>query len=80
MAHVTDFTCTHCGRPRYEVVTSSRICSACRFVIAAADTQAYMAKLDAMTMEARVRRIELALYELDAEHRLAALETHHVTY
>lgn len=80
MALVTDFTCAHCRQPRHEIVTLSRICSACRTAIDKADTDAHMAKLAAMPIEERVRRIELALYKLDAERRIAALESHRVRF
>lgn len=80
MALVSDFTCTHCQQPRHELVKASRICAACRTAIDKADTDAHMAKLAAMPIEERVRRIELALYKLDAEARIAALESHHVRY
>lgn len=80
MALVTEFTCAHCRQPRHELVTRSRICASCRMAIDKADTYAHMAKLKAMPIEERVRRIELALYKLDAEKRLAALEVHHIRY
>ena len=80
MALVADFTCQHCKQPCYELVTRSRICAACRIAIDKADTDAHMAKLAAMPLEERVRRIELALYKLDADARLKALEAHHATY
>lgn len=80
MAFVTSFTCEHCKESRHEVVTSSRVCAACRTAIATADREAHMAKLAVMPMTERVRRIELALYELDAEKRIAALEAQHTRY
>lgn len=80
MAFVTEFNCQHCKQPRYEVVTPSRICAACRTAIDKADTDAHMAKLAALPLPERVRRIELALYKLDAEQRLSALEAHHTRY
>lgn len=80
MAYVGDFTCAHCKEPRHEVVRSSRICSACRIAIDKVDTAAHMAKLAAMPLPERVRRIELALYKLDADSRLKALEAQHARY
>lgn len=80
MALVTEFTCRHCRQSRHEIVTHSRICSACRTAIAIADRDAHMAKLAARPLDERVRQIELALYNLDAERRIAALESHHVRY
>ena len=67
MAFVTNFNCNHCRQERYEVVTHSRICAACRTAIAKADETAHMAKLAALPLDERVRRIELALYNLDAD-------------
>ncbi len=80
MAFVTTFTCSHCNQPRHEVVTPSRVCAACRTAIDEADTAAHMAKLAAMPIEERVRRIELALYRLDAERRLGTLEQINAAY
>ncbi len=80
MAFVTTFTCTHCRQSRHEVVVPSRICAACRTAIDKADTEAHMAKLAAMPIEERVRRIELELYRLDAERRLDTLEQINATY
>lgn len=80
MAFVTEFTCRHCKQPRHEVVTPSRICVACRVAIDKADTDAHMAKLAVLPLPERVRQIELALYKLDAEQRLSALEAHHIRY
>lgn len=80
MAFVTDFTCQHCKEVRHEVVTSSRICAACRTAIDKADTAAHMAKLATLPISERVRRIELALYKLDAESRISALEAQHARY
>jgi hypothetical protein len=80
MALVTDFTCTNCRQPRHEVVTPSRVCSACRIAITRADTLAHMAKLLALPIDERVRRIELALYQLDADSRLRALEAANARY
>jgi hypothetical protein len=39
-----------------------------------------MAKLAALPIEERVRRIELALYKLDAESRLSAIEAASTRY
>lgn len=39
-----------------------------------------MSRLAALPVEERVRRIELALYELDAEDRIKALEAKHARY
>lgn len=80
MALVAEFTCGHCQQPRHELVTRSRVCAACRTAIDKADTEAHMAKLAALPIEERVRRIELALYKLNAESRISALESHHVRY
>lgn len=80
MALVTEFTCNHCGRKRFELVTVNRVCGDCREAIARADREAYMAKLVAIPLEERVRRIELELYELDVEKRLAKLEYMHIRY
>lgn len=80
MALITEFQCRHCGQPRTEVVTSSRICAHCRGVIDKANEEAHMAKLAAKPLEERVRCIELALYRLDADARLKAMEAHHVRY
>lgn len=80
MPLVTEFTCRHCHQPRHEIVTHSRTCAACCTAIAIADRNAHMAKLAAIPIEERVRRIELALYNLDADARLKALESHHVRY
>ncbi len=80
MALVAQFTCRHCKQPRHEIVHTSGICAQCRTAIYKADTDAHMAKLAAMPLEERVRRIELALYRLDAEKRIAALEIHHVRF
>lgn len=80
MALVTEFTCRHCRQPRHEVVHASGICASCRTAIDKADTDAHMAKLAALPAEERVRRLELALYKLDADRRLRALEVYHVKY
>jgi len=80
MALVTTFTCKHCHQERYEVVTPSCICVNCRSVITKADETAHMAKLATITLEERVRQIELALYNLNAESRLKALESANTRY
>ena len=80
MAFVTQFQCQHCRQDRHEVVTASRICAVCRTAIATDDKQAHMAKLAALPIEERVRQIELALYNLNAESRLKALEAVNTRY
>jgi len=80
MALVAEFTCAHCRRPRHELVTSSRICSACRTAIDKADTEAHMAKLAARPIDERIRLVELALYRLNADNRLKALESLNTRY
>ncbi len=80
MAFITDFTCKECRQPKREVVTSSRICVACRNTIAKVKEDAHMQRLAALPIEERVRRIELELYRLDADSRLKAIEVHHVRY
>jgi hypothetical protein len=80
MAFVTTFTCGHCRQQRHEVVTHSRICATCRATIAKADEAAHMAKLAALPLEERVRRVEQALYNLDADSRLKALEAANARY
>lgn len=80
MAFVTNFTCNHCRQERHEVVTPSRICVACRMAIAKADETAHMTKLAALPLDERVRRIELALYNLNADSRLRALEAANARY
>lgn len=80
MGLVTTFTCKHCHQERYEVVTPSCICVNCRSAIAKADEAAHIAKLSAIPLEERVRRIELALYNLNAESRLKALESANTRY
>lgn len=80
MAIVIEFTCAHCRQPRYELVTASRICAVCRTTIDKADTEAHIAKLAALPLEERVRKIELALYKLNADSRLRTLELVNVRY
>lgn len=80
MAFLVQFTCGHCKQLCYEVVTNKCICVACRTAIDKADTAAYMDKLAVLPLGERIRRIELALYKLNAESRLGALEVHHVRH
>ncbi len=80
MALVTRFDCAECKRPHTEVKHRSGICSFCRADSAAIDKAAHMAKLAALPLEERVRRIEEALYDLNAESRLKALEAGHARY
>ena len=82
MAYVTQFTCRECRRPREEVVDAERshVCSKCRAAKAEAEETAHMMRLVALPIEERVRRIELALYRLDADARLKAIEAQHVRY
>lgn len=80
MAFVTTFLCGECRQQHEEVVTPSRICVRCRTAIADSKRTAHMSRLAALPVEERVRRIELALYELDAEDRIKALEAKHARY
>ena len=84
MALVTTFICSRCREPRYEVVTSDRVCSHCRAEdasVASAVRRTTLRGLTALTPEERLARIEEAVYDLAAlERRVGALEVHNVTY
>lgn len=80
MALVTQFTCTNCNQLRHEVVVSNRICQHCRGELNRIAEKAHMERLAILSIEERIRRIELALYHLNAESRLRALESRHITY
>jgi hypothetical protein len=80
MAHITEFTCRHCKQEVHEIVTGSYTCVACRTAIAEANEAAYMAKLAAIPLAERVRRLELELYRLDADARLKAIEAANARY
>ena len=80
MAFVTEFQCKECRQTKCEVVTPSRVCATCRTAIDLADETAYMQRLAALPLEERVRRLELALYRLDADKRLKAIEAANIRY
>lgn len=80
MAFVTQFQCRECRQERHEVVTASRICATCRSAIAEAKDAAHMQRLAALPIEERVRRLELVLYNLDADSRLKAIESANTQY
>jgi hypothetical protein len=80
MALIAPFTCSHCKQNCCEVVDSSGICSGCRKIIARANEERHMSIRSALTLEARIRMIELELYRLNADKRLAALESRNATY
>lgn len=80
MALVIEFTCTHCGQTKTEVVVPSRICASCRTGIEKAEEEAHLAKLALKPLEQRVAEIERQLWRLDADARLKALEVHHIRY
>ena len=80
MAFVTQFQCKECRQPKHEVVTSTRVCAACRTAIDQANETAHMQRLAALPLEERVRRLELAFYNLDADARLKAIEAANIRY
>ena len=80
MAFVTTFICPECRRERHEVVVPSRICVSCRTAMARVKEDAHMQLLASLPLEERVRRIELALYRLDAGARLDAIEQRDTRY
>lgn len=80
MALITNFTCRHCSQLKYEIVNRSGVCSDCRVELKKIDEEFYMAKLALLPLEERVKRIELALYRLNGESRLAALEAINTRY
>jgi len=80
MAYITSFNCKHCGNVRTEVVESSQICANCRVEIARLDKENHLAKLELISFDDRVRRIEEQLYDLRLNDRLLFLESHHQRY
>ena len=80
MALVSTFVCGKCGEYVTEVVTSERVCVRCRTIEAKAKKAAHRAYLNALPLEDRIKLIEDALYDLNAENRIARIESIHATY
>jgi len=63
-----------------EIVVPSRVCLKCRTAKSEAKEQAHMSFLVQLPIQERVRRIELALYRLNADERLKVLEAQNIKY
>jgi Zn-finger nucleic acid-binding protein len=80
MALVVDFTCPNCTLKRREARVTAGECNTCASARAVILERAHLDLLASLPVEERLRRIETALYQLDAETRLKALEARYQKY
>lgn len=75
MACLTNVHCIECGETKCEILSfPSNVCQDCRTKIASKERLNYLAKLQDMTTEERLKVIEAQLYDLDLPRRLRVLE------
>jgi len=63
MAYVTDWTCRKCRKPQYSAVPRDYTCSACEMEKKDRDRREYFGRIDALTVEERLREVEEWIYE-----------------
>jgi hypothetical protein len=64
MALVADVNCPNCGQTKHEVVHFSSICMDCRCKEQNRKRRVHFASLEGLTLEERIERIEIELYEM----------------
>jgi hypothetical protein len=79
MARVANFLCWDCDREVLEVYIDGT-CASCRVKKADLARRMHFGALDGLTVQERLSRIEIQLYDLDVEKRLKALEAKNATY
>jgi len=80
MALVTEFICSSCQRSVWGLVYADKMCAECRVKNADLARRLHFGALNGLTVQERLSRIEIQLYDLDAEKRLKALEAKNATY
>lgn len=69
MAYITNIDCKECGKTTREVTDYSGICQCCR-IASSKKFRLHIASLKGLTVEERLERIEIQLYNLlDKNHR-----------
>lgn len=79
MARVANFLCGDCEREVLEVYINGT-CASCRLKNADLARRMHFGALNGLAFQDRLSRIEIQLYDLDAEKRLKALEAKNATY
>ena len=80
MAFITDIDCKECGVTKNEVIDNSGVCAECRKKIADRMRRLHFAGLKGLTIEERLERVEIELYDLHIDKRLSRLESKTATY
>lgn len=80
MALITQFICSHCKTPRYELVNKDRMCADCRLSIESNQRRMFLENRQKYSIEQRLSMIEQALYDLNAEQRIGVLEAKNIQY
>ena len=78
MALVVEFYCSICGCGETMAIPSGaarpNVCNACRQKEKSAEKRQYFSGLDGLTIEERLRKIELWIYEYKLETRTADMK------
>ncbi len=80
MALVAQFVCKHCETPKFELVLHDGLCSDCRQSIESNRRRLHLENRQKYSVEQRLRMLEEAFYDLNAEQRLKALEAMNARY
>lgn len=80
MAFITEIHCFICGETKREVTFHDNKCSKCRALESSRAKRTHLASLLGLTIEERLAKIEVQLYDLNAEKRLSILEVQNARF
>jgi ribosomal protein L37E len=80
MTLLKEFQCKKCGGSKFEIIVSGKVCESCCVKSANRAREIHFKKLEDLTLENRVKRIEQTLYDLKIDKRLKSLEAKNIIY